>query len=316
MGAPSAPALRVLVTGAHGFVGRHLVAALRERGHRVDELDRHAGAASVDITVADQVRGALERTRPDAIAHLAAQAFVPAAIADPASTFAVNALGTQHLLDAVRALAAPRPRVLIVSSGEVYGAHEPREYPLVETTATVPMNPYAASKIAAEALALGYARSYGLDVVVTRAFNHIGPGQDERFAVAGFAAQLARVAEGVAAEVRVGNLESRRDFLDVRDVCAAYVSLLEGRGTSGELYNVASGTARSLKEVLRRLITIAGVGVEVREDRARMRPSDIPLSVGDAAKLRAATGWSPSISLMSALRAVYDDARARVGVIS
>jgi GDP-4-dehydro-6-deoxy-D-mannose reductase len=316
MGAPSARPLRVLVTGAHGFVGRYLVTALHERGHAVDEVDRHAAAIPVDVTDAAEVRAVVLRSRPDAIAHLAAQAFVPAAIADPAATFSVNALGTQHLLDAVRAMGTPSPRVLVVSSADVYGAHDPRDYPLAETQATFPMNPYAASKIAAEALALAYARSYGLDVVVTRAFNHIGPGQDERFAVAGFAAQLARVAEGLASEVRVGNLESRRDFLDVRDVCAAYVALLEGAGAAGELYNVASGTATSLQEVLRRLITIAGVPVEVREDPARMRPSDVPLSVGDAAKLRAATGWSPSIPLMAALRAVYDDARARVQVTS
>jgi GDP-4-dehydro-6-deoxy-D-mannose reductase len=310
--------LRVLVLGARGFVGRHLVALLRERGHEVVPADRepHEDALPVDVADSLAVRGALELARPDAVAHLAAQAFVPAALADPAGTFAVNAGGTLHVLEAARAQAAgggAAPRVLVVSSAEVYGAQPPAAYPLRETTAPRPANPYAASKLAAEALAQSYARSYGLDTVVTRAFNHIGPGQDERFAVAGFAAQIARAAAGHGPLIQVGNLEAARDFLDVRDVCAAYALLLEGAGEPGELYNVASGTATSLKDVLRRLVQIARVPVEIREDPARMRPADVPLSAGDAAKLRAATGWAPRISLPAALRAVYDDARERAG---
>ncbi len=309
--------MRVLVTGARGFVGRHLVALLRERGHDVVPADRtpHEDALPLDVADPLAVRGAVELTRPEAIAHLAAQAFVPAALADPATTFAINATGTLHVLDAARAQAtagAP-PRVLVASSADVYGAQPAEAYPLRETTAPRPANPYAASKIAAEALGLGYARSYGLDVVVTRAFNHIGPGQDERFAVAGFAAQLARVAAGTAREVRVGNLEAGRDFLDVRDVCTAYALLLEGAGEPGALYNVASGKATTLREVLRQLVGIAHLAVEIREDPDRMRPADVPLSLGDATALRRATGWSPRIGLAAALRAVYEDAREREG---
>jgi GDP-4-dehydro-6-deoxy-D-mannose reductase len=311
--------VRVLVTGARGFVGRHLVTALRERGHEVVQADHvpHEDALPIDVGDALAVRGAVELARPDAIAHLAAQAFVPASTQDPQGTFAINALGTQHVLEAARAWADERgasPRVLLVSSADVYGLQPPEAYPLRETIAPRPANPYAASKIAAEALGVAYARTYGLDVVATRAFNHIGPGQDERFAVAGFALQLARVAAGRASQLSVGNLEASRDFLDVRDVCAAYVALLEGGGAAGELYNVASGTATSLAEILRRLVEIAHVAVEIREDPARMRPADIPVSVGDASKLRAATGWTPRIPLAAALRAVYDDARERVQV--
>jgi GDP-4-dehydro-6-deoxy-D-mannose reductase len=225
----------------------------------------------------------------------------------------VNARGTLNVLEAARALAddGVRARVLVVSSADVYGAQPREAYPLRETAPPLPRNPYAAAMAAAVALALAYAHSFGVDAVVTRAFNHIGPGQDERFAVAAFAHQLARAAAGGGPLVRVGNLEATRDFLDVRDVCEAYVLLLEGAGERGAIYNVASGTGTVMREILRRLIEIARVPVEVREDPERMRPADVPVSVGDPAKLRAATGWAPRIPLAAALRAVYDDARAR-----
>jgi GDP-4-dehydro-6-deoxy-D-mannose reductase len=308
--------VRVLVTGARGFVGAHLVAVLRARGHDVVPADRHGSEETllVDVTDPLAVRGAVELAQPDAVAHLAAQAFVPDALADPVTTFAVNAHGTLNVLEAVRAQTqnGVSPRLLVVGTAEVYGVQPPEAYPLRETAAPSPRNPYAASKLAAEALALGYARSYGVDAVVTRAFNHIGPGQDERFAVASFAAQVARAAAGGERVVRAGNLEAARDFLDVRDVCEAYALLLEGHGEAGEIYNVARGVATPMREILRRLIEIAHVAVEVRDDPARMRPADVPLSAGDASKLRAATGWSPRIPLPAALRAVYDDARARL----
>jgi GDP-4-dehydro-6-deoxy-D-mannose reductase len=312
--------VRVLVTGARGFVGVHLVAVLRARGHEVVPADRHGSDDTLlaDVTDPLAVRGAVELAQPDAIAHLAAQAFVPDSLADPARSFDVNARGALNLLEAARACAqeGSAPRVLIVSTADVYGAQPREAYPLRETTAPSPRNPYAASKVAAEALALAHARSYGVDAVVTRAFNHVGPGQDERFAVASFAAQVARAAAGGERVVRVGNLEAQRDFLDVRDVCEAYALLLEGRGEAGEIYNVASGVATPMREILRRLIEIARVAVEVRDDPARMRPADVPLSAGDASKLRGVTGWTPRIPLPAALRAVYDDARERAKVNS
>jgi GDP-4-dehydro-6-deoxy-D-mannose reductase len=308
--------VRVLVTGARGFVGRYLTAALRERGHVIVEADRvsHDDSLPIDVTDALAVQAAFDLAQPDAVAHLAAQASVPASLEDPRAAFEVNALGTLHVLEAARTAAADgrRARLLIVSSADVYGTQPAELYPLQETTAPRPRNPYAASKVAAEALALAYARSYGVDAVVTRAFNHIGPGQDERFAVAAFAAQIARAAAGGDHRVSVGNLDVKRDVLDVRDVCAAYVALLEGAGTAGEIYNVCSGTATTMRELLRRLIEVARVPVEVRDDPARMRPADDPIRVGSAAKLRSATGWAPRIPLAAALRAVYDDARANL----
>jgi GDP-4-dehydro-6-deoxy-D-mannose reductase len=307
--------VRVLVTGANGFVGRHLSAALRARGHEVVPADRavhEEGGVAVDVTDALAVRAAFDLARPDAVAHLAAQAAVPASLRDPGETFAINAGGTLHVLDAARALAEEgvRARVLVVSSADVYGAQPREAYPLRETAPPLPRNPYAASKAAAEALALAYAHSFAVDAVVTRAFNHVGPGQDERFAVAAFAHQLARAAAGGEPRVLVGNLDATRDVLDVRDVCEAYALLLEGAGERGEIYNVASGAGTPMREILRRLIEIARVPVEVREDPERMRPADVPVSVGDPSKLRAATGWAPRVPLAAALRAVYDDARA------
>ena len=309
--------MRVLVTGAHGFVGRHLTSALRARGHDVVEADRterDGEALKLDVTDPLAVRAAFDLVGPDAVAHLAGQAFVPQSLRNPAATFATNAGGTLNVLDAARGVAGDgqRPRLLIVSSAEVYGAQPREAYPLRETAPALPRNPYAASKAAAEALAQAYARSYGVDAVVTRAFNHIGAHQDEDFAVAAFALQIARAAAGRTRIVRVGNLEASRDVLDVRDVCSAYALLLEGGGEAGEVYNVCSGTATTMRELLRRLIEIGRVPVEVHEDPERMRPSDVPISVGDASKLRAATGWMPDISLGAALRTVYDDACARV----
>ncbi|HEX3551099.1 MAG TPA: GDP-mannose 4,6-dehydratase, partial [Candidatus Elarobacter sp.] len=299
----------------HGFVGPYLIAALRARGHDVVGTDRTArdDALPVDVTDALAVRAAFDIARPDAVAHLAAQASVPDSLRDPERTLDVNVRGTLHVLRAAAALAADGApaRVLIAGSAEVYGAQPPDAYPLRETAPPAPRNPYAASKAAAEALAVAYAHSFRVDAVVTRAFNHIGPGQDDRFAIAAFAAQIARAATGDDPVVRVGNLDASRDVLDVRDVCDAYVLLLEGGGEAGEIYNVCSGTATPMRELLRRLIEIARVPVEVRDDPERMRPADVPLSVGDASKLRAATGWEPRIPLGAALRAVYEDALRR-----
>jgi GDP-4-dehydro-6-deoxy-D-mannose reductase len=307
--------MRTLVTGGNGFVGTHLVRALRERGIEPIVAGHSDDGEGVDIPLdlrdAANVRGVVELAHADAIVHLAALAFVPAATRDPLDAYDVNALGTARLLDAVRACGAPFPRVLVASSAEVYGPRAPREYPVREDALLRPATPYAASKAAAEAFAGAALRTYGVPTIVVRAFNAIGPGQDDRFAVAGFAAQLARIAAGGAPLLHVGNLDAQRDFLDVRDLAAAYVALLDS-GTPGEAYNACSGRPLAIKDVLRALIGIARIAVEVREDPARMRPSDLPLSYGDAAKLTAATGWQPVTPLATSLRDAYEDARGRL----
>jgi len=313
--------VRVLVTGATGFVGRHLCNALAAAEHEAIAVggprDRTPGHI-LDLADAAGIERLLDAVRPEAIVHLAGQAFVPVSLADPLGTVDVNAVGTARLLEAVRGVqtsAGVPVRTLVVSSAEVYGIHRPERMPLDESTPLLPANPYAASKAAAEAFALAWGRSYELDIVVARPFNHIGPGQDERFAVAAFARQLAAIAAGGPPVMHVGNLTAQRDFLDVRDVCEAYVALL-AYGKGGEVYNICSGHAVRIQEVLRQLITIAHVPVEVREDPERMRPSDLPILVGYASKLRAATGWEPRRTLTETLRDVYADARARLGAPS
>jgi GDP-4-dehydro-6-deoxy-D-mannose reductase len=305
---------RALVTGGNGFVGKHLCEALRVRGHEVVVAGRSGDGADVDLPLDlsdfGNVRGVVEAAHPELVLHLAAQAFVPAATRDPLDTYETNVMGTARLYEALRQ-SGLRPRVLFVSSAEVYGAREPSAYPLRETLAPQPMTPYAASKAAGEAIALASERTYAMPSIVTRAFNHIGPGQAEHFAVPSFALQLAAIAAGAPATLRVGNLQAERDFLDVRDVVRAYADLIE-RGCPGETYNVCSGRAVSLQDILRRLITIAHVPVEVRDDPERLRPSDVPLSYGDPSKLRDATGWAPARTLEESLRDVYADARERV----
>ncbi len=294
--------MRALVTGASGFVGQYLLSALRDVG-------AEAFDCPVDVNDAATLRAALETSRPTVVFHLAAQTFVPHSLATPIETYETNAMGTAHLAEAVREYAAgPRPRIVFASSAEVYGARDASEYPLVETLDLRPVNPYGASKAAAEAILLAEAASFGVDVVIARAFNHIGPGQDERFVVASFAAELARIASGGPPQLLVGNLEAARDFLDVRDVVLAYIALARD-GEPGQIYNVCSGRAVTVRDVLRELIAIARVPVEVREDPEKMRGTDVPLSVGNPAKLRARTGWEPQIPLVRSLRDIYETRR-------
>jgi len=307
--------MRILVTGAGGFVGRYLVPHFQERGDEVVAAGgpHDEGVLPVDLADETSLAAAIDIAQPDAIVHLAAQTFVPDAIADPFQTYDINVMGTARLLRVVREWRNQNnrnPRILFTSSAEVYGQQPPEAFPLKETLATNPMNPYAASKAACESLILGEARSCDLDVLITRAFNHIGPGQNERFVVPSFATQLARIASTHEGALYVGNLKAKRDFLDVRDVVRAYALLLDN-GKSGATYNVCSGAAVAIEEVLRELIHVARVPVEVREDPERMRPSDVPVFYGDNEKLRSDTGWQPEISLRASLRVIYEDAFAR-----
>jgi GDP-4-dehydro-6-deoxy-D-mannose reductase len=301
--------MRALVTGATGFVGRYLVSALRAGGAAVFECGGPTddpGAFALDLEDPATIAAALDLARPDLVFHLAAQTFVPESFASPVATYRTNVIGTANLANAVREYARDRtmPRFVFTSSAEVYGSRPPGDMPLRETQIPAPATPYAASKLGAEAIVMAEARGLGLDVVIARAFNHIGPGQNERFVVPSFARQLAQIAAGASPLLLVGNLNAVRDFLDVRDVVAAYLALARD-GARGEIYNVCSGAGRTVRDVLRELIAIAGVPVEVREDPERMRPLDVPVFVGSAQKLEAATGWRPEVPLSQSLRDIY-----------
>jgi len=316
--------VRALITGAGGFVGRYLTEALSARGASVAATGDHAApdwcAAHrgvtwdrLDVRDVDAVERVVGEHAPDAIFHLAAQSFVPESLARPRETFDVNVFGTLSLCQGLQRLRARGidPTVVITSSAEVYGAVSPDAVPIDEHRPTNPRNPYAASKVAQEALGLSAWHAWGARCVIARAFNHIGPGQSPRFVVPAFARRLAEIAVGGDRVLMVGNLESIRDFTDVRDVARAYVLLAE-RGAPGEIYNVCSGHAYAIKDVLRELILLARVGVEVREDASRLRPSDTPILVGSNAKLRAATGWEPEYRLERTLEEVYAYERARL----
>ncbi len=308
--------MTVLVTGADGFVGRWLVRALLAAGHEVvgavqpgpprddglSEAERSA-VLWIPLELGDlrSVRAAAARPF-EAVIHLAAVASGGDALRDPGVAWSVNAAGTARFLGELgrrRQAGQTDPLVLLVSTAEVYGAGPAR--PLTEADPVAPRSPYAASKAGAELAARETGVRTGLRVVVARAFPHTGPGQDERFVAPAFARRLRGARIAAAPVVKVGNLEPVRDFLDVRDVAAAYVALIE-RGGPGEIYNVASGRGVSLLELFDRVAAIVGCHAIPEPDPEFMRPADIPYLVGDAAKLRAATGWAPRFDLDQTLR--------------
>lgn len=272
-------------------MGSYLAPALEERGHEVFgialENDRWLEA---DLRDRDALRRAVEIAQPDWVFHLAAQSSTARSWEDPAYTYEVNVTGTHNLLDALRA-AVPGCRVVISGTSDGYGIVKPDECPLSEEHPLRPVSPYAASKVAQESVSTMFHSAFDMNVIVARAFMHVGPGQAPSFATAGWAQQIARIEGGLQEPVlRVGNLDLRREFCDVRDVIAAYIELME-HGEPGEVYNVSSGEAHALGDALDLYLQRANVEIEVRVDPNLVRPADPPILSGDPSKIERATGW-------------------------
>ena len=291
---------RLLVTGRSGFVGEALSQLLAHtvHGQRWALADI---AADLDLRDPLATTRMIETVLPDAVIHLAAQSAVPESFRDPETTLQINVVGTLHLLQALDSVGF-KGRLLYVGTGDVYGLVPESELPVAETRVPHPRNPYAVSKLAAEALCWQWYASKGIDVVLARPFNHIGAGQSDRFAVSDFAHQVAAVKLGRRPPViRVGNLDVTRDFTDVGDVIEAYLALLE-RGEAGEVYNVCSGTEHSLRSLLEQLIVLGNVEAQIETETARMRRAEQPRMYGDATKIRRATEWLPATPIDASLR--------------
>jgi GDP-4-dehydro-6-deoxy-D-mannose reductase len=315
---------RVLVTGVTGFAGSHLVDYMLTRNdceifgiqrwrspldnvaHFMDQIT----LVECDLRDASSTRDTLERMRPDWIFHLAAQSFVPTSWSAPTESLTTNVLGQLNIFEAVRRIGL-QCRIQIACSSEEYGMVYADELPIRETNPLRPLSPYAVSKVAQDLLAYQYWMSWKVDSVRTRGFNHEGPRRGPVFVASDFAKQIADIEKGIKPPVlHVGNLEARRDFTDVRDMVRGYWLALE-KCEPGEVYNLCSGRDYSIQQVLDLLLGMTKVKIEVRQDRMRLRPSDVPVLLGDRSKFTKATGWEPVIPFEQTLRDMLDFWRAR-----
>jgi GDP-4-dehydro-6-deoxy-D-mannose reductase len=304
----------VLLIGASGFAGRHLSAAMRAAG--LDLVTTSTDGAGLDLACdlldPDSVDAAVAEAQPDAIVNMAGQASVGASWQEPRQTFDLNATGVLNLLEATVAH-APQSYLLCASSAEVYGAPEPDSLPFTEETPLRPVSPYGSSKVAMETLVAQYARSHGLRAGVVRAFNQIGPGQSPTFIAASLSRQIAdaELRGEKRFEMTVGNVSAARDFTDIRDSAQAYVSMVENELTG--TYNLCSGKALKIEELIERMASQSRTAVEVKIDPALVRKSDPPLLVGSAQRLHEATGWQPRIPTAETVAAMLDWWRDQLG---
>lgn len=297
--------VKALIIGASGFVGSYLVSAVREelgcelyvtrRTHAVD-MGEDVQSFELDILDADAVGALLEQVRPDYIFHLAAQSSIGLSWQKPRLTVEINVKGSLNLLNAIRRLDY-QPRILLVGSGEEYGYINPENVPITETEVLRPGNIYAATKACQSLMGKVYADAYNMRMFMVRAFNHMGPGQSDKFVVSDFCKQVAQIELGFKPPlISVGNLEAERDFTDVRDMVRAYTSVIQF-GVPGEIYNVGSGKAIKIRKILDVILSQSRTKIEVQIDPAKLRPSDIPIIAADTSKLYETTGWKPEIPL-------------------
>jgi len=307
---------RVLITGGTGFVGSYLVRFLKSPDTKIIAVssgevqlqEPDVDYCQADICNLDDVRLFVREANPNEIYHLAAVSAVSDSWTDPRRTFDVNVIGSHNVFEAAMSLSSP-PRILNVSTSQVYA---PSASALVETNPLDPGNPYAATKAMAELLPVQYRKVTTGGIITARSFNHTGPGQDPRFVLPSFAKQLSEMEAGLIPPVlKVGNINVKRDFTDVRDVIVAYAALLE-KGKIGEIYNVCSGRAVPLVDIVTELQRSCSATVKIEVDHARLRSSDPPQVVGDPTKIWKATGWSPRVTLESTLNDLLDYWRTKV----
>lgn len=295
-----------MITGPRGFVARHALARWS------DAYGLGSDDCEVNILDTEAVESFLARFPPQEVLHLAGQSFVPKSFEDPEHTFQVNAIGTHRLLSALNNTGF-RGRFLYVSTSDVYGLVSSHDLPLRETQLPHPRNPYAASKVAAEAICQQWSACADFDVLIARPFNHIGPGQDARFVVSGFARQFVEMRLGLRpAVLEVGNLDVSRDFSDVTDVLEAY-RLLLSTGQDGEIYNVCSGIERRLDDIIKMLCEISGVHPHIEVNQNRLRPVDQPRYCGSHEKLTKVTGWQPQIDFRHTLTKLFNYWETQIG---
>ncbi len=317
---------KALIIGAAGFVGPYLAAACQKNlnadviGTKLEReelllntVDGHrAEVVDLDIMDGKAVLSLLDEKRPEYIFHLAAQSSVAYSWKNPELTVDVNIKGALHLLEALRVLREKdgyNPHVLMVGSSEEYGRPQTDDGRIDENHPVHPVNIYAATKVCQNMLATIYAKAYGLNLVMTRSFNHIGPGQAPAFVVADFCQQVAKIERGEQEPViRVGNLSAKRDFTDVRDVVNAYTALVK-KGQGGETYNIGTGNARAISEILGTIIAQSKNEIKVDVDAQKLRPVDVPVIEADAAKMSAVTGWQPSIDIVETIGDILEQWR-------
>lgn len=297
--------MRAMIIGAAGFVGPYLAKAIKQYMNcevvatklpNEKVIIPEAKMIDLNILDSDQIASVLNDERPDYIFHLAAQSSVALSWKKPALTIDINIKGALNLLDVIRTLSF-RPRVLIIGSGEEYGHITDDQVPIKEDTTLHPGNVYAVTKVTQNMLATIYAQAYGLNLIMTRSFNHIGPKQIPQFVIADFCSQVVKIEKGQQEPViRVGNLSVKRDFTDVRDVVRAYTLLVQ-YGKSGETYNVGSGHAIKIQDILNLILTKTDRKIAVEVDSNKLRPVDVPIIEADTSKIYKDTGWKPEISL-------------------
>ena len=306
--------MKALITGISGFAGSYLAEFLINKGYEIlgvfydkstfSNLDGFIDRITLyqcDIRNYDNLKKIIEKVQPDEIYHLAAISFVLNSLKDPKLTFDTNLYGALNLYQAIIELKF-NPKILFVGSADEYGVVNENDLPIKEECPLRPMNPYSISKASADFLSYAYFKNYNLNIIRVRPFNHIGPRQSPEFVCSSFAKQIAEIEKGLKEPIiKVGNLEAKRDFTDVRDMVRAYWLAMQ-KGETGEVYNICSGRTVRIKELLSNLLGLSSRKIEIMKDPKRMRPSDNPILQGDFSKFRGRTGWEPEISLDETLR--------------